>query len=153
MVHLFQNLWLGSAMVLVITLVHFAGLTLLTALVRHPSLHHDSGIIPVWRQGMAILAVVLGLFLAHTIEIWLCAILYMALGQFSSLEEALYFSTSTFTTVGFGDVVLVEWRMLAAIESAAGFLMIGWSTAFLVSLTSRLRILEAVFESHSGSKD
>jgi len=32
-------------------------------------------------------------------------------------------------------------------------LMIGWSTAFLVSLTSRLRILEAVFESHSGSKD
>ena len=42
------------------------------------------------------------------------------------------------------DLVLAEnWRMLAAAESANGFLLIGWSTAFLVAVTARVRIFEA----------
>ena len=47
----------------------------------------------------------------------------------------------------FGDVVLgPDWRLFSAIESANGFLLIGWSTAFLVAVTARLRIVEAEME-------
>ena len=83
----------------------------------------------------------------HTIQIWLYALTYLALGQFDAVEPALYFSTSTFTTVGFGDLILTEdWRMLAAAESANGFLLIGWSTAFLVAVSARVRMFEAEIE-------
>ena len=76
----------------------------------------------------------------------------LAIGEFDAIEPALYFSTSTFTTVGFGDLVLAEdWRMLAAAESANGFLLIGWSTAFLVAVTARVRIFEAEI-GQSGEK-
>jgi hypothetical protein len=45
--------------------------------------------------------------------------------------------------VGFGDVVLpLQWRMLGAIEAANGFILFGWSIAFLMSMTGKLRTLE-----------
>lgn len=90
-----------------------------------------------------ILLVVLGLFLIHTVQIWVYALAFFWLGTFDSFEAALYYSTSSFTTVGYGDVLLDErWRILGAIESANGFLLLGWSTAFLISVVSRLRSIE-----------
>jgi hypothetical protein len=75
---------------------------------------------------------VLWLFLATVIEVWIWAILYLLLGAIATLEEAVYFSTSTFTTLGFGDIVLDEkWRVLASFEAANGLLMFGWSTALV----------------------
>jgi hypothetical protein len=51
-----------------------------------------------------------------------------------SANTALYFSTSNFATVGFGDVVPSHhWRLLAAIEGIGGFLIVGWSSAYLVT--------------------
>jgi voltage-gated potassium channel len=67
---------------------------------------------------------------------------YLALDALRDLETALFFSTSSFTTIGYGDVVLDRrWRLVAAIEGANGLLMFGWSTAFLISITSRVRVL------------
>ena len=46
-------------------------------------------------------------------------------------------------TVGYGDVTLpVQWRVLGAIEAASGVILLGWSTAFFVSVVSRIRALE-----------
>jgi hypothetical protein len=54
------------------------------------------------------------------------------------IEEALYFSTVSFSTIGFGDVVLSpEWRMFSSLEGINGFLLIGWSTAYLVAASTR----------------
>ncbi|MEL7546383.1 MAG: potassium channel family protein [Pseudomonadota bacterium] len=92
-----------------------------------------------YAQGFTIIGVVLGLFLAHGVQIFLYAMTYMAIGAIDGWEPALYFSASTFTTVGFGDLVLDKnWRLFSAIESANGFLLIGWSTAFLVTVTARI---------------
>ena len=92
---------------------------------------------------MAILVVVLGIFLLHSIEIWLYAALYLGLGEMGNLEEALYFSTSAFTTIGFGDVVMTpRWRVVSVIEGANGWILFAWSTAFLLAVTARLRLLE-----------
>ena len=92
----------------------------------------------MWRAAILTIAV-LGVFCAHIIQIWVWALLYMAVGAITGLEEALYFSTSTFTTVGFGDIVLDDqWRLVSAFQSANGFILFGWSTAFIFEVMSRL---------------
>ena len=70
-----------------------------------------------------------------TISVWGWAALYMALGLFNSLEPALYFSIASFTTVGYGDVVLAPgWRLLAGMTATHGLLNFGLFTAFLVEI-------------------
>ena len=139
---LFANLLLATLMVAITVVVHFLGLTGLISFAKRRIAVRPLRATVV-RQGVMILAVVFGLFALHTIEIWLYAALYMVLGEFPTLEEALYFSTSTFTTVGFGEITLDEnWRVLSAIESANGFLLIGWSTAYLVTMTGIMRDID-----------
>jgi hypothetical protein len=139
---LLANLALATLMVAACVLVHFWGLLSLSSIMRRGSgglsLHKRHS-----HQALLIVLTVFGLFAVHTIEIWLYALLYSALGELKTFEEALYFSTATFTTVGYGDVVLSpKWRLLASIEGANGLILIGWSTTFLLGVTSRLRILE-----------
>ena len=86
-----------------------------------------------------LMAIVLGTFLAHIFQIWAWALLYIYVGALPDLEEALYFSTSTFTTVGFGDVILdKDWRLVSSFQSANGFILFGWSTAFIFEVMSKL---------------
>lgn len=60
-------------------------------------------------------------------------------GQFSSLTEAVYFSMITFTTVGYGDVVLnSNWRILSGLEAINGIMLIGWTTAMMYSLIQNI---------------
>jgi voltage-gated potassium channel Kch len=71
----------------------------------------------------------------HTIEAWFWAYIYLLLGEFSTINDALYFSISTATTVGYGDVVMSEqWRLLSSFEAMGGWLLFGVSTAFLMGL-------------------
>jgi hypothetical protein len=79
--------------------------------------------------------VIIGVFVAHIIEICIWAIFYYSeasVKQIPTVEAALYFSTSSFTTVGFGDLVLSEeWRLLSSFEAINGMILFGWSTAFI----------------------
>jgi voltage-gated potassium channel Kch len=62
-----------------------------------------------------------------------------ASGALPSFEEALYFSTVTFTTVGYGDIILGrEWRQLATFEAANGWIIFGWATALIMTVIQRL---------------
>ena len=140
------NLLVASVLVAVTCTLHFMGLVGLTAFLRHRGVH-PVDLTSVVGQGLSILFIVIGLFTLHSAQIWIYALTYLVLGEFGSLETALYFATSAFTTVGFGDIVISEkWRMLSAAESANGFLLIGWSTAFLVSVSARVRAFEATIE-------
>ena len=57
---------------------------------------------------------------------------------FPDFATGLYFSTVTFSTLGFGDVLPPEkWRLFAALEAVNGFLLIGLSTAYLVAASTR----------------
>lgn len=68
-----------------------------------------------------------------TTSVWGWAVLYLMLGLFDMLEPALYFSIASFTTVGYGDVVLDPgWRLLAGLTATHGLLTFGLFTAFLV---------------------
>lgn len=71
-------------------------------------------------------------FLSHVLHIWIWAVTFRLVGEFDTMEAALYFSTVSFTTVGYGDLTAsVEWRLLGSFEAAAGMLLFGLSTAFL----------------------
>ena len=147
---LFLNLAVATLMVAITFAIHFAGLVGLTALLRQRSREFQRRTLSLGEtlgQGLGILIVVFSLFALHSLEIWLYAFAYLMVGELHQMETAVYFSTSTFTTVGFGDVILShKWRMLGVAESMNGFLLISWSTAFLVSLTARVRAFEAKIE-------
>lgn len=67
--------------------------------------------------------------------VWAWAVLYLKLDLFDGLEPALYFSIASFTTVGYGDVVLEPgWRLLAGMTATHGLLTFGLFTAFLVEV-------------------
>jgi hypothetical protein len=136
------NLALATLMVGLTVIIHFAGLLGLMWVLRargHRFRAHESAV----GQGAVIVFVVLGLVAILTIEIWLYGMVYFSLGALPDFESALYFSTTSFTTIGYGDVVLEKnWRLFGAVEGANGLLLFGWSTAFLIAVTARMRILE-----------
>jgi hypothetical protein len=77
--------------------------------------------------------------LLHLIEITVWALFYVWRGAMADLQSGLYFSAVTYTTTGYGDLVLpIEWRLLGAIEALTGILMCGWSTGFFFLVVSRL---------------
>jgi len=78
------------------------------------------------------------LILVHLTEIVLWGLFYSWQGCLPDAESAIYFSGVTYTTVGFGDLVLPrEWRMLAPLEALTGILMYGLSTGLFFALVSR----------------
>lgn len=96
---------------------------------------------------------VLGVFMAHIVQIWLWAFFYLSVGALPDLEVALYFSASSFTTVGFGDVFLdKQWRLMSAFEAANGFILFGWSTAFIFEVMSKLYKDDKIRKTESKSK-
>jgi predicted ferric reductase len=122
---LITELGAATMMVAATTLVHFFGLLLLTRLMTraHSRLRtHEAA----WRQAGMILIVVFGIFALHTIQVWLYAVLFRALGEFATFEQALYFSTVSFSTLGYGDLTLsAPWRVLGAIEGVNGLVLHG----------------------------
>ncbi len=139
---LVRNLAVASCLVAATVSIHFAGVMVLLHILRSsgPRMRVHKSIV---RQGALVLFVVFGIFAIHTIEIWLYALVYLGLGVLNDIEQALYFSTVTFASLGYGDIVLTrEWRILSAIEAANGVVLFAWSTAFLLSVMTRLRALE-----------
>jgi hypothetical protein len=77
--------------------------------------------------------------LLHLIEITTWALFYLRKGAMADLPSALYFSAVTYTTTGYGDLLLPqEYRLVGAIEALTGILMCGWSTAFFVAVVTRM---------------
>jgi Ion channel len=88
----------------------------------------------------AISVAIVWIQLAYAAFIWVWAILFMLLGAFDNWEESVYFSIVSFTTLGFGDVLLPkEWRLLSGMSAANGLLMFGFFTAFIVEVMRRIR--------------
>jgi voltage-gated potassium channel Kch len=77
----------------------------------------------------------------HVTEVFVWSLVFRLLprGGLTSLEEAMYLSFTTFTTLGYGDVTLQgPSRMLTGIEALNGVLLIGWSTALSFAVIRRV---------------
>jgi hypothetical protein len=86
-----------------------------------------------FKTASALVLVLFWLMIAITASVWLWAHVFLYLEVFTERETALYFSTVTFTTLGYGDIVLENrWRFLSSLTAVNGLIVFGLSTAFLV---------------------
>jgi hypothetical protein len=79
------------------------------------------------------------MILLHLLEITAWAVYFLWGGAMADLPSALYFSAVTYTTTGYGDLVLpTDWRLVGAVEALTGILMCGWSTGFFFAVVTRM---------------
>ncbi|TDT41388.1 ion channel [Halospina denitrificans] len=89
-----------------------------------------------------VILMVLGLFVAHVVEIWLFGILSWTLVQFEgagavvgqqdvmTVLDHVYFSAVSYTTLGYGEVYPVgPIRFIFGTEALTGFMLITWSAS------------------------
>lgn len=134
---MFANLALGSLLIAITVLIQTIGLLVISysmpKIIRRLKLHRHT-----FGQTLALVKTVFGLFLLHTVQVWLWALVYVYLGAIPNLQDALTFSTGTFSTVGAqGPDIDPYWYLLASLEGVDGFLLIGWSIAYLVGASTR----------------
>ena len=92
-----------------------------------------------WQGTWLFTLVAAWIVLLHLGEISVFGLFYAWRGAMPDLTSALYFSAVTYTTTGYGDLVLPQdWRLVGGIEALTGILMCGWSTGFFYAIVSRL---------------
>jgi hypothetical protein len=131
----------ASAMLMGCVLFHGIGLASLGKAMRSEAslerLRHIEPLSP--RGALFTLMIVLAIIVLHGLEIWAFAMLYLAVDAVHPLEEALYFSTISYSTVGYNDThIAQDWRLLSAFESILGMILLGWSTAFFFRMLGRI---------------
>lgn len=141
---------IGSAMIALTVVIHTAGIIGLIVCFKVLS----SRIVGKWKyiaMTRVLMITIVGIFIVHTVEIWIWAVLYRWLGEFESLERALYFSTVTFTTLGYGDITLQErWQLLSSFEAANGIILFGVSTAFVFAAIRKLFEITDIINAENG---
>lgn len=136
--HLLAQLASAAALILLTTLIHAVGVV---GIAHWLGLDRER---PKVRRFHPLTVAILGavallLFALHTAEIALFGLFYLAVGALPNLEEALFFSASSYSTIGTAEHVLAsDWRLVGAIEGVIGFLMLGWSAAFFVTDMNKL---------------
>ena len=84
------------------------------------------------------------MILLHVCEIATWGLYYHWTGAIPGWQTAFYFSGVTYTTTGYGDIVLPPpWRLVGAVEALTGILMCGWSTGFFFAIVSRVQAARA----------
>ena len=134
---LLREIGVGARMVIITLWVQSAGLAALIHWVRH-ALTSDVNRLGPFRSAVLVVRLTAAVIVLHGVLILFWASCYRRL-CFSSWESALYFSASSYSTVGYGDVVLPSnWRMLGPLESIIGVLMCGISVSLLFATVTRL---------------
>jgi hypothetical protein len=141
----FAQLAVATAMVLLAILVHLTGLAGFLRPIRHS---HDQGApLAAYREIAGIVVAAVGLSILHVAEIWASAARYLLSVTAADFETALYFSTSSYTMIGYGDIVLPRaWGLAGAIEGAHGIILLGWPAALFVAMVGRIPLVETVLK-------
>ncbi len=141
---------IGFTVVSATVLVHAVGTAWWLKLVRNR--YSDRAESDVQRSTVLHVLIKTSVFLItlHVVEVFLWALAFYLLpgSGLHTLEEAMYFSFTTYTTLGYGDITLAEtWRLLTGIESLNGMLLIGWSTALSFA------VIQRIWEGPDSAKD
>jgi hypothetical protein len=134
---MFNELALSTILALVAVSIHGFGLLSLGRGLEYYETRAGRSYVegPLWGHAVLTIVVVLGLFVIHGVEIWMYAAVYKLIGAVPDLREAVYFSSISYGSIGYSDVLMApQWRLLGAIEGVAGAILLGWSVAFFVSV-------------------
>ena len=131
-----SNLVIACVLVGVTVIVHASGLAvLLRVFMRSPTPMPKR----FWPIVWLLIRLTLALILIHLSEIAVWAFFYLWTECLPNAESAFYFSGVTYTTIGYGDLVLPRpWRLLGPVEGLTGILMCGLSTGLFVALLGRV---------------
>jgi hypothetical protein len=137
---LFMQLIVGGMMIGITVMMHAIALDFIIKKAHFAEAITKAIFKSSWRPVMASIIVV-SAFASHIVQIWSWAFVYVVVGAqpLTNFSETLYFATVTYTTLGYGDLTLEpSFRMLSAVEGANGFLLFGWTTAFIFEVISKL---------------
>jgi hypothetical protein len=122
-------------LVLVTVVIHVVGFSALLRAIMWSHALDKSGFGPATRL---VIALTCWLLLIHLLEISVWGLFYFWQGCLPDAESAFYFSGVTYTTVGYGELVLPKpWRVLAPLEALTGILMCGLSTGLFFAVVIR----------------
>jgi hypothetical protein len=132
-----SNIAYGAILILLTTVVHAGGMSLAFRSIRNHATVAGSRLHlgRVFKVGR----VVLIMYLVAIVEVLIWGAAYLAFDAIEGFEKAIYFSAVTFTTLGYGDVVLDgSRRLLSSLEAINGIIMFGWSTAIVIAVVQRV---------------
>jgi hypothetical protein len=129
------RLFAGCSMMALCVIIHAGGVTWALRYLRR-IIGPSPGF---WSSTWLFIRVAVLIVFLHLVEISAWAALYVWNGALADVTSAMYFSAVTYTTTGYGDVVLPPpWRLQGGIEALTGILMCGWSTGFFFAIVNRL---------------
>lgn len=137
---LLGKLLIGAVMIAITVIIHAVVCDIVLQFIDS----HHRRIILRGRKYWKILALIASVFMICTalmVDIWLWTVLFFFVEYdvFQTFEDCLYFTSVSFTTVGFGDIVLPpEWRILSASAAVNGSILFGWSAAFIFEIMAKL---------------
>jgi hypothetical protein len=120
----------------VCTTIHAGGLALISKL---PLRWTAASLASLTGRMRNLIVIAWCLIILHVIEIAIWALSLYWEGCLPDMETSFYFSGVSYTTLGYGDVVLSKpWRLLGPLEGLTGILMCGLSTAFFFTAVLRI---------------
>jgi hypothetical protein len=126
--------------------IHYECLRLVSALLPHLKI----------RPRARIIVIIIGAFAAHTVEVWLYAVGFFVLDRYAEVghltgdalndfQAYIYYSSITYTSLGFGDLVPHgALRLISGVEALNGLVMIGWTASFTYLAMEKLWDLHPV---------
>jgi hypothetical protein len=129
-------LLIAAGLVAITVALHAAGFGLLLSTLMKA---HAAPPIQPWPIMRLLIWLTWVLVMIHVAEIAVWALFYLWAGCLPDAESAFYFSGVTYTTVGYGDLVLPErWRILGPVEALTGILMCGLSAGLFFATATRI---------------
>jgi Ion channel len=99
----------------------------------HRRLVHGTG--QFWYAPWMLVRIAAWTLMLHLIQILVWALFYVWRGAMPDFTTSAYFSAVTYTTTGYGDLVLpAEWRLVGGVEALTGILMCGLSTGLFFAV-------------------
>lgn len=124
------------ALVAVTVAVHAVGIAVMLRAMRRWVPLPPTRLWPITRL---LISITWCLILLHLMEISMWGLFYLWWGCLPDTEAAFYFAGVTYTSIGYGDLVLAKpWRLFAPIEGLTGILMCGLSASFIFAVVLRI---------------
>ena len=138
---MFVQISIGAAILMVSMIFYAAGFWLIESALRHLNRY-----LAKLRQGLKVviflMVAALWALLQITVGVWIWAWCFMQLAVFETMEEAVYFGLVSYTTLGYGDVILPEqWRLLGGMTAVNGLLNVGLISAIMIELLRQARVV------------
>ena len=133
---MFMKLLIAFSLMAVCVAIHAVGLI---AVFRWMQGRVAGGTRDFWPSTWVLVRVATWTVVLHLVQILAWAVVYAWLGALPDLTTAAYFSAVTYTTTGYGDLVLPEeWRLVGGVEALTGILMCGLSTGLFFAVFTKI---------------